>query len=118
MFTHRFLGAALLLAGVLVPAGAGEARKDIKLTQRLRTPSKADAAKYEVVNREVAWDPAKTAMIICDVWDAHHCLNAVRREEEMLPRLCQVIDKARELGVLIIHAPSHCMDPYKDHPAR
>ena len=30
----------------------------------------------------------------------------------------QVLEKARGLGVLIIHAPSSCMDHYKDHPAR
>ena len=27
--------------------------------------------------------PAETAVIVCDVWDAHHCLNAVRRVKEM-----------------------------------
>jgi nicotinamidase-related amidase len=52
------------------------------------------------------------------MWDAHHCLNAVRREEEMVPRMNEVLEKARGRGVFIIHAPSSCMDAYKDHPAR
>src|SRR5438552_1136599 len=30
----------------------------------------------------------------------------------------EVLEKARDQGVLIIHAPSSCMEPYKDHPAR
>ncbi len=64
------------------------------------------------------WNPKQTAIIVCDMWDAHHCLNAVRRAEEMAPRMNQVLEKARSQGVLIIHAPSSCMEPYKDHPAR
>ena len=64
------------------------------------------------------WKTNQTAIIVCDVWDAHHCLNAVRRLEEMLPTMNRVIEKARGQGVLIIHAPSSCMAPYKDHPAR
>src|SRR5206468_12601201 len=62
--------------------------------------------------------PVRTAFIGCDMWDAHHCLNAVRREEELVPVVNQVLEKARSQGVLIIHAPSSCMEPYKDHPAR
>ena len=30
----------------------------------------------------------------------------------------QLLTEARQRGVLIIHAPSECMDAYKDHPAR
>src|SRR6185312_15366587 len=47
-----------------------------------------------------------------------HCLNAVRREKEMAPRMEKVLQEARRKGFLIIHAPSSCMDAYKDHPAR
>jgi nicotinamidase-related amidase len=64
------------------------------------------------------WQPGQTAIIVCDVWDSHHCLNAVRRCVEMAPRMNAVLAKARDQGVLIIHAPSGCMDAYKDHPGR
>jgi len=37
---------------------------------------------------------------------------------EFAPRLDEVLATAREQGVTIIHAPSDCMDAYKDHPAR
>lgn len=67
---------------------------------------------------EEKWSPAETAIIVCDMWDAHHCLNAVRRETELAPRMERVLQDARGKGVLIIHAPSSCMDAYKDHPAR
>jgi nicotinamidase-related amidase/type 1 glutamine amidotransferase len=52
------------------------------------------------------------------MWDLHHCLNATRRVVELGPRMDQVLQAARERGVTIIHAPSSCMDAYKDHPAR
>ena len=65
-----------------------------------------------------AWQAAETAVIVCDVWDYHHCLNAVRRLEEFAPRLDQVLKAARDKGAIIIHAPSDCMPAYVDHPAR
>jgi nicotinamidase-related amidase len=64
------------------------------------------------------WQPGQTAIIVCDVWDAHHCLNAVRREVEMIPRMNAVLDHARNSGALVIHAPSSCMPAYEGHPGR
>jgi lysophospholipase L1-like esterase/nicotinamidase-related amidase len=64
------------------------------------------------------WLPSRTAIIVCDMWDAHHCKNAVVREGEMAPRMNDVLEKARAAGVLIIHAPSGCMKAYEETPAR
>jgi nicotinamidase-related amidase len=83
----------------------------------LRSRVEADG-KYTVATKEQAWPANRTAVIVCDMWDAHHCLNAVRREEEMVPTMNTFLTKARDQGALIIHAPSSCMEPYKDHPAR
>src|SRR5882672_3300630 len=88
----------------------------LKLSLRYRVNLKDDA--YETRMKQESWNPTQTAIIVCDVWDAHHCLNAVRRLEEMLPRMNQVLEKARGQGVLIIHAPSSCMEPYKEYPGR
>jgi nicotinamidase-related amidase len=52
------------------------------------------------------------------MWDAHWCRGATRRVAELAPRLNRFLEAARERGALIIHAPSSCMEPYKDHPAR
>jgi nicotinamidase-related amidase len=68
--------------------------------------------------QQVEWEGKETAVIVCDVWDLHHCLNAVRRLEEFAPRLDQVLAEARKRGAIIIHAPSDCMPAYADHPAR
>jgi nicotinamidase-related amidase/type 1 glutamine amidotransferase len=64
------------------------------------------------------WSPEKTALIVCDFWDSHHCANAVKRVDEMAPRMAEIVKTARDKGMLIIHAPSDCMKTYESHPAR
>lgn len=69
-------------------------------------------------NTPEKWVPSATALIVCDMWDLHHCKNATMREAEMVPRMNDVLQKARDLGVLVIHAPSSCMKHYEGMPAR
>src|SRR5262249_8624421 len=102
------------VAVFFIPAPAGAAANEFSLTGRSRAEQDA---KSEPVNKPQTWPGKKTAVIVCDMWDAHHCLNAVRREEELVPRVNEFLNKARDTGALIIHAPSSCMDAYKDHPA-
>jgi nicotinamidase-related amidase len=70
--------------------------------------------KVEIVNATKEWDPKKTALIICDMWDNHWCKGAARRVEELAGPMNKVITAARQRGVLIIHAPSTTVDFYKD----
>ena len=84
----------------------------LSLTLQSRSPS----GKAALVKEQ--WLPSRTAIIVCDMWDLHHCKNAVTREGEMAPRFNEVLEKARKDGVLIIHAPSSCMKPYEGTPAR
>ncbi|WP_164101300.1 isochorismatase family protein [Candidatus Laterigemmans baculatus] len=66
----------------------------------------------------VQWQAAETAIIICDMWDGHYCQLAAQRVGVMAPRMNQVLSAARSHGVMIIHAPSGCMDQYADTPYR
>lgn len=59
-----------------------------------------------------------SAVIVCDMWDAHHCVSAARRVAEMAPRLNETAAGLRARGALIIHAPGDCMEVYRDTPAR
>jgi nicotinamidase-related amidase/type 1 glutamine amidotransferase len=99
-----------------LPENAWPIAESITIHKRLR--AREPGGDFTVREKVESWDPKQTAIIVCDMWDAHHCLNAVRRAEEMAPRMNQVLEKARNQGVFIIHAPSSCMDPYKDHPGR
>lgn len=65
-----------------------------------------------------SWDTKKTAVIVCDMWDSHHCYNAVKRVEQLAPEIDKFVSEMRRKGAVIIHAPSSCMEHYKDHPSR
>ena len=81
-----------------------------------RTAPGAD--QWRVVRRRAQWDPARTAVVICDMWDKHWCKSATARVAEMAPRINAVITRLRERGVLIIHCPSDTMKYYEGAPGR
>ena len=113
----------LLTSLLLAPIGSSVDEPARKFSLKLRTSKMAaaepDRQPYpEQLEQPQTWNAAETAVIVCDVWDRHHCLNAVRRMEEFLPRLQQVLDEARRRGAIIIHSPSDCMPAYENHPAR
>ena len=62
------------------------------------------------------WPVARTAIIICDMWDTHTCSMSAQRVALIAPRMNQVASAARSLGVMIIHAPSDTMKFYEGTP--
>ncbi len=76
------------------------------------------SGRFHRLTRDERWNAEETAIVVCDVWDLHHCRNAVRRVEELAPRLNEVLTKARALGITIIHSPSGCMSAYVESSAR
>jgi nicotinamidase-related amidase len=73
---------------------------------------------WETERTPCAWPAAKTALVLCDVWNRHTCRGAEERLEKLLPRMAEVVKTLREKGVLIVHAPSDTMAFYEGHPAR
>jgi type 1 glutamine amidotransferase/nicotinamidase-related amidase len=96
-------------------AFAAEQPQQLLLTLRDRVP---EGDRFTVRERAETWTPQQTAIIICDMWDSHHCKRAVERVGELGPRMNEVVAKARDRGVFIIHAPSDCMAPYENTPMR
>ena len=84
----------LALLTLAVPASADDAGGFV-LNKRTRVEKDG---KFDVVNTGQRWTPKQTAVIVCDMWDAHHCLNAVRRAEEMAPRMNDFLKAARDRG--------------------
>lgn len=78
----------------------------------------ADSGRYHREIKAEIWQAKDTAIIVCDMWDSHHCVNAVRRVGELSPRMNALLGNLRERGSTIIHAPSGCMNAYTDSPAR
>jgi nicotinamidase-related amidase len=69
----------------------------------------------------VAWEPFRSAVIIVDMWDLNglgHCRSATGRAEELAPPINRTVAALRQEGAFIIHAPSDCMDAYREYPAR
>lgn len=112
-----FVPLLLLSAASAIAAERGKSG-GLRLMPRDRQASTASPGLFDVRRREQTWDPRQTAIIVCDMWDLHHCKRAVERVVEMAPRMNEVLNKARDQGVLIIHAPSSCMAPYEATPMR
>lgn len=93
--------------------------KTLTLHARSRVAAKPGGGGEErVVEQTLNWEPKKTALVICDMWDDHWCKGAARRVEELAGPMDKVIAAARQRGVLIIHAPSSTVDFYKETPQR
>lgn len=90
----------------------------LRLQLRTRAEVAPKSGQFREVTIPANWNPDETAIVICDMWNDHYCRNASRRVAEMAPRMNEVITKAREQGVLIIHSPSGCMNQYEDTPQR
>lgn len=109
----------LTIISVPTPAPATETTAGpIRLRERSRVESPPESGHFQVIASEDEWDPARTAIIVCDMWDAHWCRGATERVAEMAPRMNDVLREARRRGVLIIHCPSDTMKFYEGTPAR
>lgn len=105
------------LALAVTAAFAAFGGEPVTLQTRARVADAATGGE-QVVEKSVSWDPARTAVVVCDMWDRHHCPDATERVAEMAPRMNEVLKAARAKGMLIIHCPSDTMDFYQDHPGR
>ncbi|KPL13342.1 MAG: hypothetical protein AMS26_14800 [Bacteroides sp. SM23_62] len=108
----------MVLFASAVTAKTKETGEIISVSLQKRIPSELDEGAFIIVNEIQEWKAGETAIIICDMWDKHWCKGATKRVTEMAPFMNDVISMAREKGVQIVHAPSDCMEYYKDHPAR
>ncbi len=92
---------------------------DSKLVLHLRSRvGGVNGKTVQASEKRSEWDAKKTALIVCDMWDDHWCKSAARRVVEMAGPLNETVKAARERGVFVIHAPSTCVDFYKDTPQR
>ena len=109
-----FIPWLLLLMISLVPVLAAPLELHLRSLQQ-ETPGQGD---WRIRHQTARWDPARTAVVICDMWDQHWCRGATERVAEMAPRMNQVVSALRHRGVLIIHCPSETMEFYRDYPGR
>jgi nicotinamidase-related amidase len=110
-----------MLSAAAVVRGDGPApvsnRPNVAGTLLLHARSRDKESGLAVVN-DVEWQASETAIIICDMWDNHYCQSSAQRVGVMAPRMNEVVTTARSNGVMIIHAPSGCMEEYAGTPQR
>jgi hypothetical protein len=109
---------AVVLIGITSIANADIVDGKLVLHTRSRPTEVSSQESPEIVYQTIEWEPKKTAIIICDVWDTMKCKIPADRVAELAPRINEVVSAARKEGVLIVHAPSGTMDFYKGTPAR
>ncbi|MDA0282139.1 MAG: isochorismatase family protein [Planctomycetota bacterium] len=109
---------ALFVVSLFFSAQAVADGPTLSLRLRPRAEVAPGSGQFREVTNPAVWNAKETAIVICDMWNNHYCRNAARRVAEMAPRMNEVIRRAREQGVLIIHSPSGCMDQYADSPQR
>lgn len=90
----------------------------LRLTLRERREDPKGSGRFKAVERTADWEVGETAIIVCDMWDDHHCKMAAHRVGVMAPRMNQVLSAARDRGVTIIFAPSETMNIYAGSPHR
>jgi nicotinamidase-related amidase len=73
-----------------------------------------DANKYSLSKVELK--PAKTAIIVVDMWNYHWCMTASERVAAMVPRMNGVLETARQQGMLVIWNPSDVVTAYAGCP--
>ena len=73
---------------------------------------------WSEVHVEYPFDPAKSALIVCDMWDKHWCSGANVRVAALVKKLEPVLEAVRRKGMTIVHAPSETMPFYANTSQR
>jgi nicotinamidase-related amidase len=109
----------LLKLAILLGAAVGSGEdSQCRLALRSRVELFPGSPRWTEVHVDYPFDPAKSALIVCDMWDRHWCTGANVRVAALVKRLGPVLDVARRKGIIIIHAPSETMSFYRDAPQR
>ncbi len=69
-----------------------------RLDLRYRIETAEDSGRFHALTRKACWEPEKTAIIVCDVWDTHTSPKAAARVVEMAPQINRLLVKVRKRG--------------------
>jgi len=115
-----FWAAKREVAAKPLPPVAPRPKPPGNLTLRLR--SRVETFKGSGQWREVSVEErvpvARSALLICDMWDIHWCTAATKRFDALARKMAPVVARARKAGVQILHCPSETMGFYADTPQR
>jgi nicotinamidase-related amidase len=107
----------LVAPGSSIPVSGGN-DSGMHLTLRKRIQPYRASDTWAEANFEQSLAPAKTAIVITDMWDKHWCRGATERVGQIALWMEPLLQRARASGILIIHAPSETMDFYAGSEGR
>jgi len=117
-FTPGIVALCVFAMVGVVPAEPAANATPLQLHLRTRVETFKGSGAWDEVTLARDFNGKETAIVICDVWDKHWCDNATERCGVLAKKIAAVLPMARALGITVIHAPSECMDFYKDTPQR
>lgn len=118
-FTPALVLIACALLASVTSSTAASVEEALTLRLRHRTTAPTDGkARARATERVTRWEPRKTALIVCDMWDDHWCKSAARRVGELAGPMNAMLQSARARGIFVIHAPSTCTGFYEGTPQR
>lgn len=88
------------------------------MTKKQRLTFRDGLRCWEVLEEPFHGTAAETAFIIVDMWDKHWSTGSTRRFSQLAVRINEAANRARERGILIVHAPSDVEAFYAGSPAR
>ena len=86
------------------------------LRSRVETHKGSGIWREVSVQRPIA--PSRSAVLVCDVWDAHWCRTAAKRSALLAGRSDELLRDARSAGARIVHSPSDTLERYESTPQR
>jgi hypothetical protein len=113
MLSTRIRTSWLWLALVMLAGCASSGRRpenSSSMNLHLRSQNGGASGVIVASERVESWDPHRTAIIVCDMWDDHWCKSASSRVGELIEPMNRTLEAARKKGVFIIHAPSSVTD--------
>ncbi len=106
------LGLLSMLLPMSAGAGSVSASPEMQLKLRTRVQLFRGSDAWTEAQAEQSFSPARSAIIITDMWDRHWCRGATVRVHAIALKMEPVLNQARAAGILIIHAPSDTMSSY------
>jgi nicotinamidase-related amidase len=100
-----------LLAALAVPRLLSGRPIELAVQQRSPRTGQTEISRMAI-------DPARTLVVVVDMWDKHWCKTYTERVANMVPRMNQTLSAARALGLQVVWAPSDVVGFYKDYPQR
>jgi nicotinamidase-related amidase len=94
--------------------------KSFKFSLLLRksVESEKGSGEWGEIHFEKGFTTARTAIVVCDMWDMHWCPSANTRMHALALKLEPFLNAARDSGIQIIHSPSDTMNFYRHYRER